>query len=74
MTFFICSGVVAGLRSGQSLENEYFFKSQESLATVIDNDEDGDDDEDDVVAAVTADEPIPSSSSTDAKMSHSSSL
>ena len=62
------SGVVTGLRSGQSLENEYFFKSQESLATVIDNDEDEDE-----FASVTADEP-PQSTSTDAKMSHSSSL
>ena len=59
---------MTGLRSGQSLENEYFFKSQESLATVIDNDEDEDE-----FAAVTADEPRQSTSK-DAKMSHSSSL
>lgn len=58
----------AGLRSGQSLDNEYFFKSQESLATVIDNDEEGDDEAgDEAVAASAADQ-------ADSKMSHSSSL
>ena len=55
-----------GLRSGQSLDNEYFFKSQESLATVIDNDEENTDE-----GSSTT---VPALTDPDSKMSHSSSL